>query len=145
MTCPNSQLFLKFYFPRIFLQETFKIDCNGQEHSSELECLLYRLQSEANGQENAAHDGFSSESDVHGATERCQRVFCDILASEKYSLLCKILLENFQEMKPETVFDFSLINSRMKEQAYEQSPTLFLSDLQQVIYNNSLTLVTVFT
>jgi len=100
--------------------------------------LLRRLQSEANGQENAVHDGFSSKSDVHGATKRCQRVFCDVLASEKFSSLCKIL-------KPETVFDFSLINSRMKEHAYEQSPTLFLSDLQQVIYNNSLPLVTVFT
>ncbi|KAK8473149.1 hypothetical protein PHAVU_001G067001 [Phaseolus vulgaris] len=111
---------------RIHLEaETFKIDYNGQECSPELECLLHRLQSEANGQENAVHDGFSSKSDVHGATKRCQRVFCDVLASEKFSSLCKIL-------KPETVFDFSLINSRMKEHAYEQSPTLFLSDLQQV-------------
>ncbi|CAJ1971945.1 unnamed protein product [Sphenostylis stenocarpa] len=111
--------------------ETFKIDNNGQEHSSELECLLYRLQSEANGHKNAVHNGFSSEADSHGATERCQHVFRDILASEKFSSLCKILLENFQEMKPETVFDFSVINSRMKEQAYEHSSTLFLSDLQQ--------------
>ncbi|XP_047174638.1 uncharacterized protein LOC124842239 [Vigna umbellata] len=112
--------------------ETLKIDSNGQERSLDLDCLLYRLQSEANGQENAVHNGFCTEPDGHGATERCQRLFCDILASEEFSSLCKVLLENFQEMKPETIFDFSLINSRMKEQAYEQTPTLFLSDLQQV-------------
>ena len=144
LSCIQDQ-FLQFYFSHFFLQETFKIDNDGQERSSDLECLLYRLQSEANGQENAVHNGFSTEPDGHGATERCQRLFCDILASEKFSSLCKILLENFQEMKPETVVDFSLINSRMKEQAYDQSPTLFLSDLQQVIYNSSLPLVTTFT
>lgn len=80
-------------------------------------------------------NGFSSESDGRGVTERCQHVFRNILASEKFSSLSKVLLENFQGMKPESVFDFSVINSRMKEQAYDQSPTLFLSDIQQVIFN----------
>lgn len=85
-------------------------------------------------------NGFSSESDRHGTTERCQRVFCNILASEKFSSLCKVLLENFQGMKPESVFDFSVINSRMKKQDYEQSPTLFLSDIQQVLFNSLVTI-----
>ncbi|RDX79173.1 PHD finger protein EHD3, partial [Mucuna pruriens] len=114
------------------MTETSKIDKDGQECSSQLECLFYGLQSEANGHANFVHNGFSSESDGCGATERCQRVFCDILSSEKFSSLCKVLLENFQGVKPESVFDFSVINSRMKGQAYEQSPTLFLSDVQQI-------------
>ncbi|KAG4975810.1 hypothetical protein JHK86_035284 [Glycine max] len=114
------------------MTETLNIVKDGQECSPQLESLFYRLQSEANGHENVVNNGFSSESNGHGATGRCQRVFRDILASEKFSSLCKVLLENFRGMKPETVFDFSLINSRMKGQAYEQSPTLFLSDFQQV-------------
>ncbi|KAK7320953.1 hypothetical protein VNO77_30941 [Canavalia gladiata] len=112
--------------------ETFKVDKDDQECSSQFEWLSHRLQSEANGHANVMHNGFSSESDGHGATERCQRVFCNILASEKFGSLCKVLLENFQGMKPESVFDFSVINSRMEGRAYEQSPTLFLSDVQQV-------------
>lgn len=120
------------------LQKTCKIDKDGQECSSQLECLFYRLQSEASGHANVVQNGFSNELDGCGTTGRCQRVFHDILASEKFSSLCKVLLENFQGMKPESVFDFSVINSRMKGQAYEQSPTLFLSDVQQVIYNNNI-------
>ncbi|TKY56089.1 Methyl-CpG-binding domain-containing protein 9 [Spatholobus suberectus] len=112
--------------------ETLKIDKDGQESSLQLECLFYRLQSEANGHANVMHNGFSGESDGRGATESCQCVFRDILASEKFSSLCKVLLENFQGMKPDSVFDFSVVNSRMKGRAYEQSPTLFLSDVQQV-------------
>ncbi|XP_061372172.1 PHD finger protein EHD3 [Gastrolobium bilobum] len=114
------------------VMETSKIDKDGQECSSKFEWLSHRLRSEANGHANVMHNGFSSDSHCHGVTERCQHVFCNILASEKFSSLCKVLLENFPGMKPESLFDFSVINSRMKEHAYEQSPTLFLSDFQQV-------------
>ncbi|KAK7385124.1 hypothetical protein VNO78_30835 [Psophocarpus tetragonolobus] len=127
-----STLLQHIVFPLIFLQEAFKTDKDGQECSQQLECLQYKLQSEANGHENVVHNGFSSDSNGRDVTERCQHVFHDILASEKFSSLCNVLLENFQGMKPETIFDFSVINSRMKRQAYEQSPTLFLSDVQQV-------------
>ncbi|KAK7286934.1 hypothetical protein RJT34_22301 [Clitoria ternatea] len=114
------------------VMETSKLDKYGQECSSQFGCLSHRLQIEANGHAKVLHNGFSSESGIHGATERCQRVFCNILASEKFNSLCEVLLENFQGMKPESVLDFSVINSRMKEQAYEQSPTLFLSDVLEV-------------
>ena len=120
------------------MQETFKIDKDGQECSSQFEWLSQRTRSEVNGHANVMHNGCSSEPHGHGVTEMCQRVLCNILTSEKFSLLCKALLENFQGMKPENVFDFSVMNSRMKEHAYEQSPTLFLSDIQQVIFSSVL-------
>ena len=126
----------------IFLQETLKIDKDGQECSSQFEWFSHRLQSEANEHANVMHEGCSSESDGRGVTKKCQRVFCNILASEKFSSLCKVLLENFHGVKPESVFDlhFSIISSRMKEQAYEQSPMLFLSDIQQVNLNSLSTI-----
>ncbi|KAJ1387358.1 Zinc finger, PHD-type [Sesbania bispinosa] len=114
------------------LTEAFKIDKDGQECSSQFDCLSHRTRNEANGHANVMRRGCSSEPNGHGVTEMSQRVLCNILTSEKFSSLCKVLLENFQGMKPENVFDFSVMNSRMKEQAYEQSPTLFLSDIQQV-------------
>ncbi|XP_027333007.1 PHD finger protein EHD3-like isoform X2 [Abrus precatorius] len=117
------------------MMETSKIDKDGKACSSQFECLSLRLQSEADGHANFMHNEFSNGSDGRGATEKCQRVLSNVLASEKFSSLCKALLENFQGMKPESVFDFSAINSRMKGQAYEQSPTLFLSDVQQVWRN----------
>ncbi|XP_019462088.1 PREDICTED: PHD finger protein EHD3-like isoform X1 [Lupinus angustifolius] len=112
--------------------ENFKIVKGGQECSSQSELLSHRLQNETNGHANIMHNGCSSRSDGRGGTERCQRVFCNILTSEKFGSLCKVLLENFQGIKPERVFDFSVINTRMKEHAYEHSPTLFLSDIEQV-------------
>ncbi|KAE9605832.1 putative histone-lysine N-methyltransferase chromatin regulator PHD family [Lupinus albus] len=112
--------------------ENFKIDKGGHECYSHSELFSHRLQNETNGHANIKRNGCSSRLDARGGTERCQRVLCNILTSEKFSSLCKVLLENFQGIKPETVFDFSVINARMKEHAYEHSPTLFLSDIEQV-------------
>ncbi|CAL0317948.1 unnamed protein product [Lupinus luteus] len=112
--------------------ENFKVDKDGQECSSHTDLLSHKLQNETNGHANVMHNGCSSRSDARGGTERCQRVFCNILSSEKFSSLCKVLLENFQGIKPERIFDFSVINARMKEHTYEHSPTLFLSDIEQV-------------
>ncbi|KAF7816801.1 PHD finger protein EHD3-like isoform X1 [Senna tora] len=114
------------------VKETCKIDQNEQEHSLQFEGMSHTLQREVNGHANHLHNECSSESDGPNATEMCQRALCNILVSEKFSSLCKVLIENFKGMKPESVFDFSVINSRLKERAYEQSPTLFLSDIQQV-------------
>lgn len=101
--------------------ETFKIDKGG-----------HRTGNETNRHADVMRNGCSSESPGHGVTEMCQHVLSNIFASEKFSSLCKVLLENFQGMKPESVLDFNVMNTRMKEQAYEQSPTVFLSDIQQV-------------
>ncbi|KAM1097795.1 hypothetical protein ACFX1X_015473 [Malus domestica] len=61
----------------------------------------------------------------------CQRAFDNVLVSEMFTSLCKVLLKNFQGIKADSVFDFSLINSRMKRGDYEHSPMLFSNDMQQ--------------
>ncbi|KAE9603954.1 hypothetical protein Lal_00002323 [Lupinus albus] len=113
-------------------QETLKINKVRQERSSQLEWLPHRTQGEPNGHANVMHNGCSSKTQGHGVTQTCQRVLCDILKSEKFQSLWKALLENFQGMKPGSVFDFNIMTSRVMEKAYEQSPALFLSDMQQV-------------
>lgn len=67
-------------------------------------------------------------------TEMCQHAFLDIILSEKFTLLCKLLVENFQEMTAGNLLGLSLINMRMKDGVYERSPSLFLSDIQLVIF-----------
>ncbi|XP_057773250.1 PHD finger protein EHD3 isoform X2 [Salvia miltiorrhiza] len=42
-----------------------------------------------------------------------------------------LLLENFEGIKPDKLFDLNHISTRMKEKAYEQSPLLFQSDVQE--------------
>ncbi|XP_004502548.1 PHD finger protein EHD3 isoform X2 [Cicer arietinum] len=111
---------------------TSKIDKDGQEFSSQVDRLSHRTRTKANGHAHVMQNGSSSEPHGRGVTEMCQRVLCNMLTSEKFSSLCKTLFENFQGMKPESVFDFSVMNSRMKQKTYEQSPALFLSDIEQV-------------
>ncbi|XP_039013073.1 PHD finger protein EHD3-like isoform X3 [Hibiscus syriacus] len=74
----------------------------------------------------------SKESKPQTTTEICQRVFFEIIISEKFKSLCKLLFDNFQGIKFDRFFHLSLMNSRMKGGAYEQSPMLFSSDIQQV-------------
>ncbi|KAL7208444.1 hypothetical protein ACSBR1_030232 [Camellia fascicularis] len=62
----------------------------------------------------------------------CRCAFIDIVMSEKFAQLCSLLLENFQGIKVDSILDISIINSRMKEGAYERSPILFHSDMQQL-------------
>ncbi|KAM1186012.1 hypothetical protein ACFX2G_015557 [Malus domestica] len=77
-------------------------------------------------------NGFSNKSNHHTVTAMCQRAFDNVLVSEMFTSLCKVLLKNFQGIKADSVFDFSLINSRMKRGDYEHSPMLFSNDMQQV-------------
>ncbi|KAL3845484.1 hypothetical protein ACJIZ3_002887 [Penstemon smallii] len=69
----------------------------------------------------------------HGTVkDLCRCTFSDIIMSENFAQLCRLLLENFQGMKANKLFDLSQINSRMKERAYENSPVLLHSDIQQI-------------
>ncbi|KAK8681794.1 hypothetical protein V6N13_054195 [Hibiscus sabdariffa] len=72
------------------------------------------------------------ESKSQTTTEMCQRVFFEVIISEKFTSLCKLLFDNFQGIKLDSLFHLSLMDSRMKDGAYEQSPMLFSSDIQQV-------------
>ncbi|KAI3460549.1 hypothetical protein Pfo_017212 [Paulownia fortunei] len=91
------------------------------------------------GLQNAAKSnvGVTSSGSVNGSnhytfTELCRCTFFDIIMSEKFAQLCSLLLENFQGMKVDKLFDLNHINSRMKESAYESSPFLFQSDIQEI-------------
>ncbi|XVE55254.1 hypothetical protein DITRI_Ditri03aG0144600 [Diplodiscus trichospermus] len=77
-------------------------------------------------------NGSFKESNPQNTTEMCQRVFFDVIISDKFRSLCKILLDNFQGIKLDSLFCLNLINSRMKDGVYEHSPMLFSSDIQQV-------------
>lgn len=67
-------------------------------------------------------------------TERCSCTFMDVFMSEQFAQLCSLLLENFEGFKTEKLFDLNYINTRMKEEAYEESPLLFQSDIQEVLF-----------
>ncbi|GMI89563.1 hypothetical protein like AT1G77250 [Hibiscus trionum] len=77
-------------------------------------------------------NGSFKESKPQTTTEMCQLVFFEVIISEKFTSLCKLLFDNFQGIKLDSLFHLSLMNSRMKDGAYEQSPTLFSSDIQQI-------------
>lgn len=91
-----------------------------------------KFQNEARCIENVTLNGSVNDKSHRTVTELCQQTFLDVIMSENFSILCNILLENFQEMRVDKCFDIAHINSRMKEGAYEKSPSLFYSDIQQV-------------
>ncbi|XP_050363530.1 PHD finger protein EHD3 [Argentina anserina] len=86
----------------------------------------------ASGQEDVISNGSSSKSKHHTVTSTCQHAFFNILVSQKFASLCKLLLQNFQGIKADSIFDLKCINSRMKSGVYEDSPLLFSNDMQQV-------------
>lgn len=80
-----------------------------------------------------ASNRYLSGSDIHTSSEVCRRSFFRLIMSEKFGSLCKLMLENFQGIRVDNFFkEFNLIHLRMREGTYEQSPTLFCFDIQQV-------------
>lgn len=82
---------------------------------------------------DAVSNGSSDEGSHQTISERCQDALYDVITSEKFALLCKLLLENFQGLKDDNLFGLNLMNARMKEEAYESSPQLFYLDIQKVL------------
>ncbi|KAM1389121.1 hypothetical protein ACFX2I_017144 [Malus domestica] len=119
------------------IDHTTRVKESGDHEDRHRCCFL--TQSILNGSQKAASmnagvvsNGFSNKSNHHTVTAMCQRAFYNVLVSETFTSLCKVLLQNFQGIKADSVFDFSLINSRMKGGDYEHSPMLFSNDMQQV-------------
>ncbi|CAI0617341.1 unnamed protein product [Linum tenue] len=81
------------------------------------------------------HGGKSNEASYEPnhrtVTDMCRLAFHGIISSEKFTSLCKLLFENFHESRADNLFSLSLINRRMKDGAYENSPWLFSEDIQQ--------------
>ncbi|XP_064956502.1 PHD finger protein EHD3-like isoform X3 [Musa acuminata AAA Group] len=88
--------------------------------------------SAANAEKSASKTGSLSETDTDVINLNSQEHFLDILRSEKFFLLCDLICHNFQDNKIKLFFDFSLINSKMKNGDYKQSPGLFSQDIQEV-------------
>ncbi|KAK9162478.1 hypothetical protein Syun_003380 [Stephania yunnanensis] len=94
----------------------------------------------SSGSQNAGmeHAGTTSDgsqskpNEENVMTSQCQHVFHDLIVSEKFSLLCKLLGKNFQGIKVDSFTDFNVIDSRMREGAYGKSPMLFYVDVQAV-------------
>jgi hypothetical protein len=61
----------------------------------------------------------------------------DILSNDKFGLLCTLLYTNFGDGKGHSgfYFDFSQINTCMKEGKYEGSAELFHQDIQKVSFS----------
>ncbi|XP_021718174.1 PHD finger protein EHD3-like [Chenopodium quinoa] len=87
---------------------------------------------EAKGFSSVISNGVPSDSDQLTVTRLCERAFLRLVISGKFASLCKMLTENLHGLNIEKVLDFSLINTRIKEGAYEQTPMLFSSDIQQI-------------
>ncbi|KAK4429605.1 PHD finger protein EHD3 [Sesamum alatum] len=88
------------------------------------------LQNAAKDSVGMAYSGSVNESDRDTVTDICSSTFFDVIMSERFAQLCSLLLEN--GMHVDKLFDMRHINSRIKEKAYEKSPLLFHSDIQQI-------------
>jgi hypothetical protein len=111
------------------IKESDQCDVDRQK-SSQTGWMSNGSQKAANGHTGVTSSGFLNESDQQTITEKCQHAFLNILISDKFTSLCKLLFENFEGIKAD-IFEFSIINTRMKDGAYERSPILFSSDIQQ--------------
>ncbi|XP_031281601.1 PHD finger protein EHD3 isoform X2 [Pistacia vera] len=108
-------------------------DSHGQDRNKCSQTgITNGCQYSAKGHVGVVSDGPLNASDPCIITNMCRRAFFDILISEKFSLLCKLLQENFEGFKYDRFIDFSVIHTRMKEGTYESSPTRFVDDIQQV-------------
>uniref|UniRef100_A0A1D1XDT1 Methyl-CpG-binding domain-containing protein 9 n=1 Tax=Anthurium amnicola TaxID=1678845 RepID=A0A1D1XDT1_9ARAE len=74
----------------------------------------------------------SDQADGCAISKKCQSALFEVLVSEKFALLCDLLLGNFPGIKVDSIIDLSLINSKMKNRAYGPSIGLLYKDLQQV-------------
>lgn len=92
--------------------------------------------STAKGHVGVISNGTLEESQHHSVTDLCQHAFLNILLSEKFTSLCKLLFENFKGMTTDSIFSLNFIDKRMKDGAYDCLPVLFCEDIEQVIYYN---------
>ncbi|KAL5559699.1 hypothetical protein UlMin_035910 [Ulmus minor] len=99
-------------------------------HIASTKCLSNGFQKETSGHVDFASNGDHVEHCT--VSELCQHAFHNVLVSEKFSSLCKLVSDHFEGTKTNSFLDFSHIDSRMKEGIYETSPMLFVADIQQV-------------
>ncbi|OMO51433.1 Zinc finger, PHD-type [Corchorus olitorius] len=120
-----------YFFFLILLQEPDTSHGGRQKCSLQAGKIPNGTKYTAEGLEGVTSNG-SLKENSQTTTEMCQRVFFDVITSEKFTSLCKLLFDNFQGIKVDSLFNLGLINSRMKNGIYEHSPMLFSSDIQRV-------------
>ncbi|GMH31237.1 hypothetical protein Nepgr_033080 [Nepenthes gracilis] len=106
-------------------------DCHEDQPHIRSDSMVSGSVTASEGPAVVPSNGSSSELRHLIITKQCQKAFSKLIMSQKFASLCKLLSENFHGVKVDKILDFSLINSRMKEGAYEQTPTLFSYDIQQ--------------
>ncbi|KAG8389775.1 hypothetical protein BUALT_Bualt01G0013600 [Buddleja alternifolia] len=117
---------------RTTVKESFNSSEEFSKCTSSTGILHEGLQNGAKGSVGMTSSDSVNECNHYTVTKLCQGTFSDIIMSEKFAELCSLLLENFQGIKADKLFDLSCINSRMKERVYESSPLLFQSDIQEM-------------
>lgn len=65
-------------------------------------------------------------------TAMCNNALHDILISEKFALLCDLLVKTFHVNKVHQVIDLAKIDTNMRNGNYAQNPELFNDDIQQI-------------
>ncbi|CAM0910691.1 unnamed protein product [Alopecurus aequalis] len=65
-------------------------------------------------------------------TAMCNNALLDILVSEKFALLCDLLVKTFHVNKVHEVIDLAKIDTNMRNGNYAQNPELFNDDIQQI-------------
>ncbi|WOL17866.1 PHD finger protein EHD3-like [Canna indica] len=99
---------------------------------SEVKTQYRKLSCFKTAKERTVEESKTSYYEEDTNTRKCEKAFLEILISDKFAMLCDFLLENFEGNKAEFFLDFSLIDSKMKNGVYEQSPELFDHDIQQI-------------
>ncbi|XP_077251471.1 PHD finger protein EHD3-like [Tasmannia lanceolata] len=133
-SCIRDALSSKRVAPKQTAQAKELVRSRGNMHK-----LMRPLKRQSESSWNAAKkrkevsmDGFQKMPEAQTDSEKCRNVFLDVIASEKFVSLCSLVHANFHGIKAERLFDFGLIDSRMKNGEYEQSSDLFNSDILQV-------------
>lgn len=114
------------------VKESIHYNEDRQKYPSQTGWIPGGSQKAAEGHLGATSNGTLNGAKQNSFTELCQRAFFNILVSEKFAALCKLLFENFEGIKVEKFFNYALINTRMRDGVYEHSPELFSTDIQQV-------------
>lgn len=132
--------------PVIVVQKFDAQDANSNNDLAHTGSVSSTVQMASHRENGDVSNGSLENSNRCSVNESCRRAFRSIIDSQKFVSLCKLLSENFRGIKADNVFDFSLVNSRIKEGAYENSSALFLSDIQQAMFDYlaSLFIITLF-
>jgi hypothetical protein len=74
----------------------------------------------------------ATEASFDANTAMCNNALLEILVSEKFALLCDLLVKTFHVNKVHQVIDLVKIDTNMRNGNYAQQPELFNDDIQQV-------------